>query len=170
MKDHYDLLYITLDNCLISVKSGDRYPRNIADMIPDYNLWYAIKFMAPRRIVIISNTDIPEWMKSYYHIKLEFISKWLSQMTLVSKVSSSFSYLGNWMPHFYQPGEGPDLIRGAGLNHEEREYTAAFIDTPERLSEEYIINNYPSLDYIIAPEFIEKFNTRTRIYEKKPKG
>ena len=52
------LVFVMLNDCLIMVKSGNQNPINIGDFMPDYNLWYALKFMQPSIIVILDTPDI----------------------------------------------------------------------------------------------------------------
>ena len=35
----YDIVLVTVEDNLVHTKSGNKFPRNIADFMPDYNLW-----------------------------------------------------------------------------------------------------------------------------------
>jgi hypothetical protein len=155
-----------LNDCLITVKSGDLRPRNIADFMPDYNLWYAIKFMIPDVIVVLDNSDLTrDWPLGYYHTRISFISKWLSQVTGIGKVSFSYSLTGNWLSHF--SADSKDIIKSVSIRGISNIRPAVFIDSLGRAGEDWMKTNYPGIDYLDKSEFIKYHNKNPRVYEKE---
>ena len=155
------ILIVSVENVLVHVKSGDRYPRNIADFIPDYNLWYAIKFFGPSEIWVVENYDVtshPDNIGSH-ETKLAFISKWLSQMTNIP-CRHLYSLRGNFIPGWGYEGDD-DLV----------DLILRFIEVknPNLLYTGNDINYYKSrnINTITPEEFISKYNKNPRIYEKK---
>ena len=53
----YDIILVTVEDNLVHTKSGSKVSRNIADFMPDYNLWYAIKFCDVKEIWIVENNN-----------------------------------------------------------------------------------------------------------------
>lgn len=160
----YDLVIVTVENSLVHTKSGDRFPRNIADFMPDYNLWYALKYCSPKNVIVIENQDLTStgWGVLDLHsheTRYSFITKWLSQMINIDCVKY-YSIKGNWKylntDHFLI-----DLIT--------KRFSWArkilYIDKNTKSSEEFI-RNYP-FEYVTTEDFINKYNKNPRKYEKK---
>lgn len=168
--DDYELVFIILDNCLIHTKSGNYAPKNIADFMPDYNVWYGFRALKNlKRIVILSNRNLERdpSFKNYY-IRCDFIREWLREMIPNNvKVTYNYSIFGNFLPKYNTSGE--DLIMTSGLREYEKDYRALFVDDNSKSLEEYISNIYPGLDYMTSEDFVRTFNNNPRVYEKKTK-
>ena len=164
---NYKLVFVMLSECLISIKSGDSRPRNIGDFMPDYNLWYAIKFMAPEMVIVLENKDLTRspWGLRYDHVKFEFITKWLSQVIGLKETYLSYSPRGDWRSYCFPESE--DILETVGARGYRKLSPAVFIDSPNREGETYIREHHPHLEYIDKTEFIKFHNKNPRIYEKK---
>lgn len=156
-----------LNDCLITIKSGNRKPINIGDFMPDYNLWYALKFMQPSIIVILDTPDIAREYPSTSHFmaKINFIAKWLSQVTCIKEVHVSYSVNGSWRTYLYS--ESPDILTTLGIRGLRKIEEKIFIDNLGRTSEDYIKSVHPSIEYFDKSEFIKSYNKNPRVYEKK---
>ena len=161
----YDILLISVEGVLVHVKSGDRYPRNIADFMPDYNLWYAIKFFGPSEIWTIENYDLTLPQESRlggldcHEVRISFISKWLSQISGIP-CKRLYSTKGNWISGWGYKGEDeiPELIlRISDLKHPKVLYVGDDI--------EYFKGK--GIDTMTPEKFIERYNKNPRKYEKK---
>lgn len=159
-----------LNDCLIMVKSGNQNPINIGDFMPDYNLWYALKFMQPSIIVILDTPDISREYPStsYFTAKIEFIAKWLSQVIGIREVYTSYSVNGTWRSYIYP--ESLDILMTVGARRYKTLEEKFFIDNLGRTSEDYIRSSHPSIEYMDKSEFIKAYNKNPRIYEKKPEN
>ena len=162
-----DLIFVILNKCLINIKSGNERPINIGDFMPDYNLWYAFRFMSPGAIVILDRPYIEREYPStaYIDAKIKFISKWLAQVSGVKKVTTSYSLDGSWRAYLFS--ESPDILQNSGIALSRYE-SKIFIDSNTRESENYIRENHPDISYMTCQEFIDKYNKNPRRYEKKP--
>ena len=163
----FKIVFVMLNNCLISIKSGDKRPRNIGDFMPDYNLWYALKFMTPEIIIVLDNSDLtrnPGGL-SYAHSKIDFITKWLSQVVGINEVYYSYSPRGDWKSYCFP--ESQDILETIRIRRRNTFESAVFIDDIERTSEEYIKTKHPELVFLDKTEFIKYHNKNPRVYEKK---
>ena len=162
-----NLVFMMLNDCLITVKSGNPIPINVGDFMPDYNLWYALKYMQPDVVVILDMPIISrEYLStSYFTAKIEFISKWLSQVIGVRDVYTSYSVDGSWRSHLYPESE--DIISSFRIRRLKLLRNRFFIDNLNRTSEVYIKENHPEISYMDKLEFINIYNKNPRNYEKK---
>lgn len=160
------IVYVMLNDCLVTIKSGNPYPLNIGDFMPDYNLWYGLKYMSPGAIAVLDtpiiSRDYPG--TSYMDIKIRFISKWLSQVACVSEVYISYSLDGSWRSNLFP--ESHDIIDSVGIRRKSRFTEKLFIDNPWRTGEEYVKLQHPEFLYMDKTEFIREYNKNPRIYEK----
>ena len=136
-----DLILVVVEDSLVHTKSGGQYPKNIADFMPDYNLWYALKFCNPGNVWVVENKDLTSYgwnfMRLDFHeTRYSFITKWLSQMIENPECHRLYSIRGNWVYGWGYSGdeEIPDLIQR--WNKEARKIL--FIDRDTRESESYI--------------------------------
>lgn len=161
------VVFVMLNDCLISIKSGNQRPINIGDFMPDYNLWYALKFMQPSIIIILDTPDISQEYPSTAHFtaKISFVAKWLSQVTGVSNVYTSYSVDGTWRSYLYP--ESSDILMTVGARGYKSAEYKVFIDNLGRTSEDYIKNFHSSVEYLDKTEFIKVYNKNPRVYEKK---
>lgn len=159
----YDIILVTVEDNLVHTKSGSKVSRNIADFMPDYNLWYAIKFCDVKEIWIVENNNYSlKYMSlTAWETRYSFIEIWLSQI-IEKTCHKMYSVKGNWIPGWSQGGEEiPDLIK----RWTKESGKILFIDKDSRENEDYIgTKNF--LDYITKSEFIKKYNKNPRIYEK----
>lgn len=163
----YDVILVTVEDTLVHTKSGSRYPKNIADFMPDYNLWYAFKFCVFRDIWVVENNEYGSRLMSLeaWEIKYSFISEWLSQM-IGKDCKKMYSVKGNWIPGWSIKGEEiPDLIK----KWTKKARKILFIDKDTRDNEDYV-RSKDYLEYITKAEFIRKYNKNPRVYEKKQKA
>jgi len=163
----FDFIICMLDNVLVHTKSGSLYPRNIADFMPDYNLWYALKFCGPKTVVIVDNPDLSSRFWSSldtpsYQTRISFIRIWLSQMTGI-KTSAYFSTRGNWQYLGWDDKDMVDLI--STKNDYKESKNPLFIDSNDKKSEELISKK--GINYMTKDEFIEKYNPNPREYTKR---
>ena len=160
----YDLILVTVEDTLVHTKSGSKIPRNIADFMPDYNLWYALKFCNSGGIWVIENQDHTRGLMTLaaWETKYSFISIWLSQM-IDKKCRKLYSIKRNWIPDWGCEGEDiPDLIQ----KWSKWAKKILFIDKDTRENEDYI-KSKGYLEYMTKSEFTQKYNKNPRIYEKK---
>lgn len=157
----YDQIFVLLEESLITVKSGAREPKNIADFMPDYNFWYALKFSKPEKITIIGDKNISYSPNSMYiDTKLRFIEIWLSELTEV-KCNSGYSYYGNWKFLFGRSDE--DLIDFFKIK---KPGNILFIDRDNNKHKDYI-NEKENIEYTTKSEFIKIFNKNQRVYTRQ---
>lgn len=128
--------------------------------MPDYNLWYALKFMKPQEIIVIENIDLSRnQQSSWFDLKIRFISEWLSEITGV-RVESGYSFHGDWKFLYGFPGDKEilDFYRRPGK--------ILFIDKDNKQNEKYV-RAQKEIEYVSKEEFILRYNKNPRIYEKK---
>lgn len=155
----YNQIFVVFEDCLGSIKSGWREQKNIADFMPDYNLWYALKFVAPDKITILGDRDISRSSISMYiDTQLEYLSVWLSQMTGVT-CDYGYSYHGDWKFLYGYPTDSEilDFLRVPGK--------ILFIDRNTKNNEKYV-NTKKEIEYMCKEEFITKYNKNPRTYNK----
>lgn len=162
----YDIIIVTVEDSLVHTKSGNNYPRNIADFMPNYNLWYALKFCGAKEIWITENHNFADYgwnimPVNFWETKYSFISIWLSQMINI-ECHKIFSPKGNWIHSFCDTGE--DILDCIKKWTNQKKYL--FIDKDSGKSKKYI-ESKGYLHYMTTSEFIEKYNKNPRVYEKK---
>ena len=153
----YNQIFVIFEDCLGSVKSGAREQKNIADFMPDYNLWYALKFAKPEKITIIGERDISRsTISGYIDIELRFLSVWLSQVTGVT-CNYGYSYNGDWKFLYGYPTDKEllDHLRVPGKT--------LFIDKNSKINKNYV-NTKENIEYLCKEEFIERYNKNQRVY------
>ena len=164
----YDIVLVTVEDNLVHTKSGNKFPRNIADFMPDYNLWYALKFCKTRDIWVVESHDTTEYRWNAmslgaWETKYSFITTWLSQMIDNLNCHKMYSVKGNWIPGWSLEGEEiPDLIKKWTKGARK----ILFIDNDSGTNKEYI-EKKGYLEYTTKSEFIRKYNKNPRVYEKK---
>lgn len=171
MDNNYEIVFIILDDCLVHTKSGYTAPRNIADFMPDYNVWYAFKsFPNLKKIVVLSNRNIERDLGSgkKHFIRCSFICEWLKEMVPTNpSVIYTYSLLGNFRPWNLKNDDADiDLIQATPLRYYEKEYRALFIDADNCSLYEYMHDKYPGVDYIPKSEFVRTYNPAPREYTK----
>lgn len=155
----YDQIFVVLSDCLIFTKSGSREQKNIADFMPDYNLWYALKFSGAKKITIIGDKDISRSpISDYIFTELEFISTWLTQMTKIP-CNSGYSYHGNWKLHYGYESD-PDLI-----DFMRKPGKILFIDRNSEVNQGYI-KTKSGIEYIKKDDFIKLYNKNPKVYSR----
>ena len=162
--ERYDIIFVTVEDSLVHTKSGDQYPRNIGDFIPNYNLWYALKYCKTGSIWVIENKDITtsDWYRSGgwdgYRIRFDFICKWLSQVSEVKECHGYYSLYGNWIDSC---GSNDDIITLC-LRCSTNTKKVLFVDKNTKDNMKYIRSNYPNFGYLTTSEFIEKYNVKKK--------
>lgn len=152
----YNQIFVVFEDCLGSIKSGSRDQKNIADFIPDYNLWYGLKYALPQKITIIGDLDISRSQKSrYMDTELKYLSIWLSQVTGVY-CDYGYSYHGDWKFLYGYPTDEDllDYLRVPGK--------VLFIDRDTKPSKNYVTEK--NIEYLSKEEFITTYNKNPRIY------
>lgn len=154
------LVYVNI-NSLILTKSGDKKPKNIADFMPDYNLWYALKFMSPDLVILVSNNDLLSIKESITETetRLKFISIWFKQMTSID-CTYVYSIKGDWRPYFSDDSN----ILFNKIYGQRKYWKKMFIDS-ENEDNQDIIKSL-GIDYIKVSKFISIYNKSPRIYKK----
>lgn len=159
MNSEYDQIFVVFDDCLGSIKSGSREQKNIADFMPDYNLWYALKFAEPKKITILGDKDISRSQISKYIDKqLGYLSIWLSQVTGIT-CNYGYSYHGDWKFLYGYPTDEEilDFLRIPGK--------ILFIDRDTKTNKNYV-SLKKDIRYMCKEEFIKEYNKNPRIYTK----
>lgn len=157
MISEYNQIFVVFEDCLGSVKSGSREQRNIADFMPDYNLWYALKFASPKKITIIGDRDISRSSMGWYiDIELKYVSIWLSQVTGIP-CNYGYSYHGDWKFLYGYPTDSEllDYLRVPGK--------ILFIDRNTKTNKNYV-NLEKNIPYMCKEEFITTYNKNPRTY------
>lgn len=134
--------------------------------MPDYNLWYGLRYLSPGAIVVLDTPNISRDYPgtSYIDIKIRFISKWLSQVACVSETYTSYSLDGSWRSYLY--ADSLDIIDSVGIRKKFRFEEKIFVDNPGRTGEDYIKIQHPDFLYMDKSEFIKEYNKNPRVYEK----
>lgn len=160
MNSEYNQIFVVFKDCLGETKSGSREQRNIADFIPDYNLWYALKYASPEKITIIGDLDISlSPISTYIDDELRYLSIWVSQMTGVY-CNYGYSYHGDWKFLFGYPSD-IDL-----LDYLQVPGKILFIDRNTKSNEKYV-SFKKNIQYMCKEEFIKKYNKNPRTYINK---
>lgn len=158
----FDQIFVVFDNCLGIVKSGSREQKNIADFMPDYNLWYALKFSKTNQITILGDKDVSKSpMSDYIDTELKYLSIWLSQVTNIP-CNYGYSYHGDWKYIFGYPTD-KELI-----DHLRKPGKVLFIDRNTKTNKNYV-KTKENLDYMCKDEFISLYNKNPKVYEKNHK-
>lgn len=165
----YDVIIVTVENSLVHTKSGSNFPKNIADFMPDYNLWYALKFCSFKNLWVVENQDLTgygwNYMSSGEHdARYSFIKIWLTQMIGHNRLNSHhlYSIRGNWRPGWSRDNEGETILDFI-KKREKNSKKILFIDKDTEESKEFI----KDFEYTTVSEFIKKYNKNPRVYEKK---
>lgn len=160
---YYNQIFVIFEDCLGSVKSGAREQKNIADFMPDYNLWYALKFAAPERITIIGDKDISRSkLSEYIDDELRYLSIWLTQITGIY-CNYGYSFHGDWKFLYGYPSEEEliDFLRVPGK--------ILFIDRNTKSNKKYVTSK-KEIKYMCKEEFITTYNKNPRIYAPDKRG
>lgn len=95
----YDVVFVLLDEVLITTLSGRQWPSGIWDFRINWALWNSLKIFNPEMIVILSNQGgiTKGFLKdSSFYSKISFISHALSDFTGIKKIPFRYSIRGNW--------------------------------------------------------------------------
>lgn len=158
--EYYNQIFVVFEDCLGIVKSGSKHQKNIADFMPDYNLWYALKFASPEKITIIGDKDISNSpLSGYIDIELKYLSIWLSQVTGID-CNYGYSYFGNWGFLFDYPSE-KDI-----LDYHTIPGKILFIDRNTKTNKDYVTKK-EKIRYMSKEKFISTYNKNPRIYTNK---
>lgn len=151
----YSQIFVVFEDCLGTIKSQSREQKNIADFMPDYNLWYALKFASPKKITIISNRDISRSpLSGYIDLELRFLSVWLFQVTEIY-CNYGYSYHGDGKILFTKE----DILD----HYRVKEGNILFVDRDLGRNREYV-ESRKGIQYMKKDEFIQKYNKNPRIY------
>lgn len=92
----FDSVVVWIENSLVHTKTGGQIPKNIGDMLPDFNLWYALKYCPAKEIIMVENKDLTGMgmRLNEHHVRYSFLQIWLSQVTR-KPVHKLYSILGN---------------------------------------------------------------------------
>mgnify|MGYP004444964671 FL=1 len=152
-----DVVFVLLEDNLIQVKSGGKYPRNIADFNPVYDLWYALKYYGPKKIIVLDNIDLRRSVQSkWFFLKLWFISEWLEEITKIP-VDHYHSIRENWVNNFGDEGE-EDIIDQ--VRRLEKKDGYLFIDRNTQDNKEFIEGK--GIEYIKSSDFIRTYNPHAK--------
>lgn len=158
--EKYNQIFVVFDRCLGDVKSGAREQKNIADFMPDYNLWYALRYASPEKITILGDRDISRSpLSGYIQTELEYLSIWLSQITGVP-CNYGYSYHGDWKYLNGWPSD-EDLVNFLCVPGK-----ILFIDRNTKDNEKYV-NTKKEIRYMSKDEFIQKYNKNPRVFQDK---
>lgn len=95
----YDVVFVLLDEVLITTLSGRQWPSGIWDFRINWALWNSLKIFNPEMIVILSNQGgiTKGFLKdSSFYSKISFISHALSDFTGIKRIPFRYSIRGNW--------------------------------------------------------------------------
>lgn len=95
----YDVVFVLLDEVLITTLSGRQWPTGIWDFRINWAVWNSLKIINPEMIGIISNQGgiTRGFLKdSSFYSKIDFISHSLSDFTGIKKIPFRYSIRGNW--------------------------------------------------------------------------
>lgn len=95
----YDVVFVLLDEVLITTLSGRQWPSGIWDFRINWALWNSLKLSNPEMIVILSNQGgiTKGFLKdSSFYSKISFISHALSDFTGIKRIPFRYSIRGNW--------------------------------------------------------------------------
>lgn len=157
MSSEYNQIFVVFEDCLGFIKSGSREQKNIADFMPDYNLWYAFKFASPNKITIIGDKNISRSkLHSYIDIELKYLSTWITQVTGIY-CNYGYSYHGDWKFLFGYPSDEDllDFLREPGK--------ILFIDRDTKPNKDYVTSK-KEIEYMCKEEFITMYNKNPRTY------